>query len=272
MNLDKIQYDKEIIRSPSKAAQAICDLSAHMGDIQACQGDLKELENRGFFKRMVKNNTADLARVLLKQNATMSAFLSIVQGLVVANLFNASRLALLDDELLKRGHQVSGANRRYLDFAREYISEACMSAQQFKNQLDGQSQSLDSIRIRLLDQDKKDGEQDRVIHELRRELDWHEASDADRSKDLKDVRKQLEQKEKTDKAQTQRIDEMTRAIVALHEDVKHLQGRLRELVYGGIPHRRRLRRRIRILIGGILIYGIAVAAAIVLLIVRAVSH
>jgi chromosome segregation ATPase len=271
MNLEEIQYDKEIIRSPSKAAQAICDLSAHMADIQACQGDLQELENRGFFKRMVKNNTADLARVLLKQNATMSAFLNIVQGLVAVNLFNASRLALLYDELLKRGHKVSGANRRFLDFAREYISEACMSAQQFKNQLDGQSQLLDGIRTRLLDQDKKDGEQDRVIQELRRELAGHESSEAEHSKNLQDVQKQLEQKEETDNAQTQRIDEMTRAIVALHEDVKVMQGRLRELAYGGLPHRRRLRRRVRILLGVILIYGVAVAAAIIWLLVHALN-
>jgi hypothetical protein len=145
-NLVEISMDKEVRDNPQRIAQMIIELA---DDIEICQNDLSKLKERKLFKRIVSNNTKDLADAMIKQNDTISLFLNIVQALIMFNMNNTVILAEIQRELSMHEKGRGDFQNKYVAMAQEYITESYQAALALKNQLEAQSQTIRDLEERV---------------------------------------------------------------------------------------------------------------------------
>ena len=96
--------------------------------IEETKGDLEEIKNRGFWDKLTSDNTRDLAEAMLKQNETTSAFLTIVQGIILLSMNNIVVLAGIMKSLEKKENADYLKDNKYVNMAKDYLTEAIKSA------------------------------------------------------------------------------------------------------------------------------------------------
>lgn len=232
----------EILRSPKKAAEAISDLAKQVDEIDRCKGDLKQLKNRGVFERLFANNTRDMASILLRQNDTMSAFLTIVQALIAFNMFNTSRLGKLYNTLLKCENQGKGFQSEHLDFAKAYIAQAYTAAKQFRKRLKNRDACLDSMKQQLLQRAEYEKQKDSLDQEQSQKLDSLEAN--------------LGEHEHVNRSQSEQLDELGKSVTTIEGQLASLERRLSSAGGNSIRDDRRMR------LVTVLAIGLALAAVL----------
>ena len=130
-------------KSPESIASMIVQLAK---DIDECKDDLSRIRDRGIFKRMLSNNTRDLAEMMIKQNDTIALFLHIVQTMVIFNLNNAFMLGEIMHEMNKRETAEGVTNNRYMSVAKAYFSESMKTAELLNNRLKQQDASVAELK------------------------------------------------------------------------------------------------------------------------------
>lgn len=133
--------------------------------LKETKGNLEEIKARGFWKKITCNNTKDLAEALLKQNDSISAFLTIIQGILFLSMNNVAVLGAIMDTLNKAETADELRDNEYATMAREYLSEALKTAKRAANNEDEIKKVKDSLVERYKTQADKDAEQDKLIIE-----------------------------------------------------------------------------------------------------------
>lgn len=120
---EELQEKPEVIgESIAQLAQAIVDT----------KGDIEIIKGRGFWKRLTNNNTRDLAEAMMKQNDTISGFLTIVQGVIFLSMNNVVVLGGIMDALNKQEDANNLRDNQYFNMAKDYLSEAIKSAKKIQ--------------------------------------------------------------------------------------------------------------------------------------------
>lgn len=191
----------EVNSKPSEIGESIAQLALA---IQDSKTDLEEIQNRSFFKKLINNNTRDLAQAMLKQNDTISAFLTIIQGVILLSMNNLVVLGSIMDSINKQEATNDFRDNKYIGMAKSYLSEAIKSAQRAEMN----ENEIKTLRKELVDFYKTHADHDRLIAELREELFQRRFLD--------DIKKSIEQAH-TD--QSKRIDSLSEEQIKMKSQI-----------------------------------------------------
>lgn len=131
--------------------------------LKETRGNLETIKTRSFWKKITCNNTKDLAEILLKQNDSISAFMTIVQGILFLSMNNLSALGAIMDSLVKSEEASELYENEYISMAKEYLTEALKTAKRTSNNEKELCRVKDELVDRYKSQALKDGEQDKKI-------------------------------------------------------------------------------------------------------------
>lgn len=131
--------------------------------LKETKGNLEEIKGRGFWKKITCNNTKDIAEALLKQNDSISAFLTIIQGILFLSMNNVAVLGAIMDSLTKSENANELRDNEYATMAREYLGEALKTATRASNNEEEIQKMKDGLIDRYKIQGEKDAEQDEKI-------------------------------------------------------------------------------------------------------------
>ena len=157
--------------------------------LKETKGNLVEIKARSFWKKITCNNTKDLAEALLKQNDSISAFLTIIQGILFLSMNNVKVLATIMDTLNKAESADELRDNEYATMAREYLGEALKTAQRAANNEDEIQKVKEVLIERYKTQAQKDSEQDAQIQQ-------GITKDSEQDKDLASTNQRLAKLEK----------------------------------------------------------------------------
>ena len=98
---------KAIESDPSAFVRAMIDfINGCEDDANSTHDKIEALQNRGFFKKMVSNNTRDIADILVQQNKVILGVLRLTQGTIYLCYSN---VGLLDNMLTEIENQIQNA-------------------------------------------------------------------------------------------------------------------------------------------------------------------
>ncbi len=117
---------KDLEENPRIIGESLAQLAQA---IEETKEDLQAIQERGLWKRLTTNSTRDLAAAMLKQNDSISAFLTIVQGIMFLCMNNVLVLGGILESLEKVGATDDMRGNQYIQLAKDYLSEAIISAQ-----------------------------------------------------------------------------------------------------------------------------------------------
>lgn len=157
--------------------------------LKETKGNLEEIKGRGFWKKITCNNTKDLAEALLKQNDSISAFLTIIQGILFLSMNNVAVLGAIMDSLTKAETANELRDNEYATMAREYLGEALKTAKRAANNEDEIQKVKDGLIERYKAQAERDAEQDKRIRE-------GVSKDTEQDKDMAELKSRLAKQEK----------------------------------------------------------------------------
>lgn len=157
--------------------------------LKETKGNLEEIKGRGFWKKITCNNTKDLAEALLKQNDSISAFLTIIQGILFLSMNNVAVLGAIMDSLTKAETANELRDNEYATMAREYLGEALKTAKRAANNEDEIQKVKDGLIERYKAQAERDAEQDKRIRE-------GVSKDTEQDKDMAEIKARLAKQEK----------------------------------------------------------------------------
>nr|WP_144925377.1 hypothetical protein [Paenibacillus bovis] len=131
MTEEIVVLDKHNLKNnPSQIGESIVELAQAIED---AKWDIEEIKKRGFWKRLTNNNTRDLAETFMKQNDTISGFLTIIQGIIFLSMNNVVVLGGIMDALNKQEDTNNLRDNQYFNLAKDYLSEALKSAEKVAN-------------------------------------------------------------------------------------------------------------------------------------------
>lgn len=192
---------RDLEANPSAIGESIVKLAM---DIDRTRDNLSDIEQRGFWKRLTNNNTRDLASAMIQQNDTISAFLTIVQGVIFLSFNNIVVLSGIMDSITKQEHTNDLRDNKYVDMAKEYLSEAIKSAQRTTKN----TQDIIVIKDRLVDFYKNQSQQDKLIEDLKVELKQYHLTNGQQDEILAKVTNRLNKKDRIDRQQDQIIENL----------------------------------------------------------------
>jgi len=105
---------------------------------------------------------------MLKENDTISLFLSIVQSLIVMNMANAEMLGRIQDELNAQEKSRGKYQNKYISMAKEYIAQSYTAATRLKKKIEENSDEIAEIESALKKEIRTNKEQAMEIAELKK--------------------------------------------------------------------------------------------------------
>jgi len=216
-DLIQMTLDPEVRNNPTKLGELIFQLA---DDIESCKEDLSTIKNRGWFDRMCSNNTRDLADAMIKQNDTISLFLSIVQSLIVLNLNNTVILAGIQDELTKQETGRGDFSNKYVAMAKDYLTQSITSAKKLIDKLDSHENRISTLKTELEQKEALDEEQSNLIHSLTSKYKEKEELDRKQSESIESVQVQLSAKSQLDTLQSSALEELKARVSACEQSLK----------------------------------------------------
>ena len=203
--LINITLDKELRKNPNAIANAIATLAE---DIETCKGDLTKIKHRSIFKKIFKNNIRDLADAMIKQNDTISTFLNIIQSLIFINVNNIIMLGGIMEKLKMHEKARGLSGNKYINLAKEYLIESISAAQKTNKKLIDNESNIIDIKNKIIEKNKLDEEQSRLINKLERDLSRKNNLDDDQTQKIKQLFSAISDKERIDKSQNVKINEI----------------------------------------------------------------
>lgn len=155
---EELQEKPEVIgESIAQLAQAIVDT----------KGDIEIIKGRGFWKRLTNNNTRDLAEAMMKQNDTISGFLTIVQGVIFLSMNNVVVLGGIMDALNKQEDANNLRDNQYFNMAKDYLSEAIKSAKKIQEN----EEEIKKVKTKIVEAAHVQEQQREKIEKLTAKMD-----------------------------------------------------------------------------------------------------
>lgn len=184
----------DLEENPTIIGESIVQLAQAIVDTK---GNIQEIKDRGFWKRLVNNNTRDLAEAMIKQNDTISGFLTIVQGVIFLSMNNVVVLGGIMDALNKQEDTNNLRDNQYYKMAKDYLSEAIKSAQKVA----ANEAEIENVKIRLIEHYKIQESQNKLLDDLRQELKKNAVSDQQQDNIIKSIKIKMNEKSIIDEKQ-----------------------------------------------------------------------
>ena len=228
-----ILFDKKLVRNPKAMAQLIKDIAC---DINNNKKDLNEIKNRGWWKRVTNNNTADLADSIIKQNDIISTFYGILQAVLFLSVNNTRMLQAICKRLrVLQGDQDLVNNDLYdksIEFLERFLCSAKRSEKQLeeltgymikKAKIDEQQDiMLKSLEANANEKRELDQEQSRKISELYEKLGDIKYADKGQEKKILSIVELLKEKDATDRKQDEKVEYITKVISNLEVMIRNI--------------------------------------------------
>ncbi len=171
---------EEIERNPSVIGENLAKLAMAIEDNR---NDIESIKYRGFWKKLTNNNTRDLAEAMIKQNDTISALLTITQGIIFLSMSNIVVLGGIMDALNKHEATNQLRDNRYIEMAKDYLGEAIKSARKTKENEDEIIRVKETLASCFDNLDK----QETLLKKLEDDLKIKASSDMQRDNTIKDL-------------------------------------------------------------------------------------
>jgi len=205
----EIAISQERINNPALISQDLYDLGSLLDDNKM---ELNSIKDRGVFKRMFSNNTADIAEQMLKQNEALSLFLNVLQSVVVLTSYNSVHIANIYEKFNIKTNTDKSVTNKYFSYAKEFLQGAMTSTAKVKQKFDTIDENIDRMKQSIGKKDKVDYEQDKIIEELKAKLLDDEKKSKVAEEKLLQLEKELTQDKEIDKQQTEKITELSSAL------------------------------------------------------------
>jgi len=196
-SLMAITLDKSVANNPKSIADLIVQL-AH--DIDSCKNDLSSIKDRGWWDKIVSNNTGDLASAMLKQNDTITLFLNIVQSIIMLHMHNTLILGQIQEHLNMHERSKGNFENKYTNMAKEFISQSYNAAISLKNKIENNEQTLLDFKKDIILKNEIDEQQTHLINKLRIDIDEHEIMDKEQHKTIQELKEELLEHDAIDEA------------------------------------------------------------------------
>ncbi len=121
---------EEIEKNPEVVGQNLAILAKA---IEESKADITAIKNRSLWARLWSNNTRDLADTMLKQNEIISAYITVVQGIIWLTMNNIALLALVMDAMEKAEQANALIENRYSKMAKDFMTESIKAAEKTIN-------------------------------------------------------------------------------------------------------------------------------------------
>lgn len=113
--------------------------------IEDSKSDIEKIKSRNVWERLTTNNTKDLADVMLKQNETTTAFLTIVQGIILLSMNNTEILSKIMNSIEEKEEEDFIRDNQYTSMAKDYLTEAIKSAKKIQNNENGINETREKL-------------------------------------------------------------------------------------------------------------------------------
>jgi hypothetical protein len=211
---------KDLETNPAVIGESIAQLALSIEDTKS---GLSSIQDRGFWKRLTSNNTRDLAEAMIQQNDTISAFLTIIQGVIFLSMNNLVVLGGIMDSIKNQEKTNGVRDNKYIGMAKDYLSEAIKSAQKvssnekeiervkneltvyYKNQTN-QEKLLGDLRTELKNSKLSELQQDKIISTLENRLNKQDNMDKQQDIIISQLQKEMRDQDIEDKRQAEIID------------------------------------------------------------------
>ena len=213
--LVKISLSSEISSNPQKISEMILKIAE---DIEECKENLITIKNRNTWQKMFSSNTRDLADAILKQNDTIAVFLYVVQSLIMINMHNIGLLNEVQKELCKHEATKAHFQNKYLEMAKEFISESYRSSLSFKNDTDKLYEKFSLIKNDFAKTNELDKKQNQYLFLLRSKLEDLVKLFNDQSISIQSLNKRVSNYE-NDHAKQQEIISQIRTVLSKFEQI-----------------------------------------------------
>ena len=140
---DSMLTKEYLQENPSIIGEEIAKLAKSIEDSKS---DIEKIKSRNLWKRLTTNNTKDLADVMLKQNETTTAFLTIVQGIILLSMNNIEVLAQIMDAIEKKEEEDFIRDNQHTSMAKDYLIEAIKSAKKIQNNEYGINEAKEKLK------------------------------------------------------------------------------------------------------------------------------
>ncbi len=182
-------------------AESIAELALA---IKENKHDLSEIENRKFFQRLVTNNTRDLAHVMIKQNDTISTFLTIVQGVVFLSMNNIVILGGIMESLKKHESTNDFRDNQYMTMAKDFLGEAIKSAQRTTEN----EQQIVELKDSFIQYYKNQTNHQKLLTEIKKELKNSKLSETQQNDILRTLKERQVKQDYIDKKQNDILSDL----------------------------------------------------------------
>jgi len=120
----------DLVESIKKDPKALDDFIKKVSErLKKAKADAKEINDRGFWKRLVSSNVRDVSGILISQSDVMTSFFTLLQLITFLCKGNAGMLTGLMDTINKSEHLKSKENEELYEFAKLYFEEAVKFAE-----------------------------------------------------------------------------------------------------------------------------------------------
>ncbi|MFY9297202.1 MAG: hypothetical protein WBH95_12435 [Caldicoprobacterales bacterium] len=171
---------QELERNPSVIGENLARLAMAIEDNRY---DIESIKYRGFWKKLTTNNTRDLAEAMIKQNDTISAFLTIIQGIIFLSVNNIVVLGGIMDALNKHESTNQLRDNKYIEMAKDCLGEAIKSSKKIKENEEKITVIEEVLDLYCDSQDR----QEKLLVNLDKELKLNISSDKQRDKNIKNL-------------------------------------------------------------------------------------
>ena len=228
---------KAIESDPSAFVRAMIDfINGCEDDANSTHDKIEALQNRGFFKKMVSNNTRDIADILVQQNKVILGVLRLTQGTIYLCYSN---VGLLDNMLTEIENQIQNAEPEESTELKRLmasgIKQATASARKAEDKIlaverinDKLEKKANAMIIDINALAVKNEVQDEKLTEHEKDIDAIEDKNRSQDEKLTEHEKDIDAIENKNRSQDEKLTEHEKDIDAIEDKNRSQDEKLTE--------------------------------------------
>ncbi len=181
-------FQKESQQAKSIAQKLFTEIDSLEDEILESKRQVREIEDRGFFKRTFSSSSKDLSAVAKTQNSINRRMMDLIQETIRLNMLSHAGLVCLMEEMRKgiegslkdangRIIQLGSEGRDLAETATDIISGILDTSKGTQGRIDQHEEAIKQIDQELEAKDQLDSRQDEAINQLDQQIKLKEKLD-----------------------------------------------------------------------------------------------
>lgn len=225
-----IAVKSDALKAKSMAQQFFKEIETLEGEIKQSNELSREIENRGFWKRLGSSTSKDLAAIGRIQNSINKRMVDLIQETIRLNMLSYAGLVMLMDEMRKGiEHGFTDANgniirlgeegRDLAEAATDIISGILDTSRDTQDRIEHNAESIQQLVQSLEEKVRKDAERDASLTDLVLRADAKDTLDNWQNEALSLLEKQLRENEEQDRGRDETLAVQTGALAAQQQEL-----------------------------------------------------